>query len=128
MAEVTIKAAQSFGGMRAGEVITVERTAYIEGLIERQRVEVVDDEVAQTAPQPAGADDLPTEPVVEFAAGDPAAAGPPARNAETTEWAEYMAVRFPDYDVTGKSRSELIAEYDARVPVEDGDTGDGSDQ
>ena len=121
MSEVTIKAEQSFGGMRVGEVVTVERTTYIEGLIERGRVSVVDD-VAPTAPQPAGADDLPTEPQVEFVTGDPAASGPPARNAETTEWAEYMAVRFPDYDVTGKSRSELIAEYDERVP------DDGSDQ
>ena len=42
MAEVTIKAQQSFGGIRAGEVVAVERTPYIDRLIEGQRVVVVD--------------------------------------------------------------------------------------
>lgn len=53
MAEVTIKAQQSFGGIRAGEVVAVERTPYIDRLIKEQRVVVVD-----------GAED--TEPVGEF--------------------------------------------------------------
>lgn len=136
---VTIKAAQSFGGMRAGEVVTVSRTSYIEGLIERGRVTVVDSsEGDQRPPQSATADDLPTAPTIDntgFIINDPAAGGPPARNAETIEWAEYMGNRWPDYDPSGKTRTELIAEYDERVPptdegdtADEGSSGDGSDQ
>lgn len=42
MAEVTIKAQQTFGGIRAGEVVTVERTPYIDRLVENKRVVLVD--------------------------------------------------------------------------------------
>ncbi|QFP94082.1 hypothetical protein SEA_JABBERWOCKY_27 [Gordonia phage Jabberwocky] len=124
---VTIKAAQTFGGLRVGEVVTVGRTSYVEGLIQRQRVTVVDDVEGEQLTQPATADDRPGEPVIGegFIINDPAA-GPPKRNAETTEWAEYMAARFPGYDPTDKTRTELQADYDERVPDEgstDGDDG-----
>lgn len=39
----------------------------------------------------------------------------PDRNDKTVAWAEYMGAAFPDYDLTGKSRGELIAEYDRRT-------------
>lgn len=39
----------------------------------------------------------------------------PDRNDKTVAWAEYMGAAFPDYDPTGKSRGELIAEYDRRT-------------
>ncbi|UYL87705.1 hypothetical protein SEA_SHIVANISHOLA_30 [Gordonia phage Shivanishola] len=125
---VTIKAAQTFGGLRVGEVVTVGRTSYVEGLIQRQRVTVVDDVEGEQLTQPASAEDRPGEPVIGegFIINDPAAAGPPKRNAETTEWAEYMAARFPGYDPTDKTRTELQADYDERVPDEgstDGDDG-----
>ncbi|AXQ62936.1 hypothetical protein SEA_ASHERTHEMAN_29 [Gordonia phage Ashertheman] len=125
--QVTIKAAQSFGGMRAGEVVTVTRTSYIDGLIKRERVTVVDDAEGEQRTLPATAADRPGEPITAggFVIGDQAASGPPKRNAETGEWAEYMAARFPDYDPTDKSRTELQADYDERVPAE-GDAGDGS--
>lgn len=130
---VTIRAAQSFGGMRAGEVVTVARTSYIDGLIERGRVIVVDNaEGDQWPAQSATAEDMPTAPAIDntgFIINDPASSGPPARNAETIEWAEYMGNRWPDYDPSGKTRAELIADYDERVPpADEGATGDGSDQ
>ena len=65
MAEVTIKAQQSFGGIRAGEVVTVERTAYIDRLIKDERVVVVDgaEDTEPAGNDPAGGEfDTSTAP------------------------------------------------------------------
>lgn len=85
MAEVTIKAQQTFGGMRAGEVATVERTPYIDRLLTRGRVALLPD---------ADADDRPK------------------RNASRDDWAEWLAENT-SIVTEGKSRDELLAELDA---------------
>ncbi|WNO27328.1 hypothetical protein SEA_KWEKEL_26 [Gordonia phage Kwekel] len=74
MAEVTIEAQQSFGGIRAGEVVTVERTAYVDRLIKNNRVVVVEaDDTGEPGNDPAdGAFDpstAPTTPPASESAG-----------------------------------------------------------
>lgn len=92
MAEVTIKAQQTFGGMRAGEVATVERTPYIDRLLARGRVVLARGRVALLPD--ADADDRPK------------------RNASRDDWAEWLAANT-SIVTEGKSRDELLAELDA---------------
>lgn len=56
MAEVTVKAEQTFGGIQAGEVVTVERTEYIDRKIKSGRLSVVDGDVLIGEGDPIGDD------------------------------------------------------------------------
>lgn len=134
MAEVTIKAQQSVGRLRAGDVVTVERSDYVDGLIERGRVAVVDDTITDEGiligdgdqSLPVRPDDLPE---------------PPKRNASYDDWAEYLAEHVHvEGGTDGKTRAELLAIWDrflefgttATPAAEDTDAatdsdGDGTD-
>ncbi|UTN91769.1 hypothetical protein SEA_SAMPSON_29 [Gordonia Phage Sampson] len=95
--QVTIEAQQSFGELRAGDVVTVDRTPYVDRLIKNQRVVVVDDAEPTTTVAPGGDDLVP--------------AGIPKRNASRDDWAEWLAVNT-SIVTEGKSRDELLAEFD----------------
>lgn len=112
MTEVTIKAQQNFGDTRVGDVVTVERTPYVDRLITNGRVVVVDD-----------------EPTTTVSVTDPTLAPqPPARNSSRDDWAEFLAEHSPIV-TAGKSRDELIAEYDTLTApvIGDDDVIDGTD-
>lgn len=142
MAEVTIKAQQSVGRLRAGDVVTVERSDYVDGLIERGRVAVVDDTITDEGiligdgdqSLPVRPDDLPE---------------PPKRNASYDDWAEYLDEHVHvEGGTDGKTRAELLAIWDRFLELgttatpaaedtdaatdsdgdgTDGDAGDGTD-
>lgn len=145
MAEVTIKAQQSVGRLRAGDVVTVERSGYVDGLIERGRVAVVDGDTITDEgiligdgdgdeALPVRPDDLPE---------------PPKRNASYDDWAEYLAQHVHiEGGTDGKTRAELLEVWDRFVELgttatpapedadaatdsgadgTDGDAGDGTD-
>ncbi|AXQ60641.1 hypothetical protein SEA_ALI17_25 [Gordonia phage Ali17] len=106
MAEVTIKAQQSVGRLRAGDVVTVERSDYVNGLIKRGRVAVVDDAVTdESIVVDDGDKALPVRP------GD--LPEPPKRNASRDDWAEYLAEHVHiEGGTEGKTRPELLEAYD----------------
>ncbi|QGJ95811.1 hypothetical protein J1770_gp25 [Gordonia phage EMoore] len=143
MAEVTIKAQQSVGRLRAGDVVTVERSDHVNGLIDRGRVTVVDDDTITDSGTvivdgdealPVRPDELPE---------------PPKRSASRDDWAEYLARRVHvEGGTEGKTRGELLEAYDRFVELgttatpapegadaatdsggdaTDGDAGDGTD-
>lgn len=143
MAEVTIKAQQSVGRLRAGDVVTVERSDYVDGLIERGRVAVVDDSTItdEGILIGDGEQSLPVRP-----ADLPE---PPKRSASHADWAEYLAEHVHvEGGTEGKTRAELLAIWDRFVELgttatpaaedtdaatdsdgdgTDGDAGDGTD-
>lgn len=64
MAEVTVKATQTFGGIRVGEVVTIQRTDYVEKKIASGRLVVVeDDEVAGDTFRDGAGEIVHTDPV-----------------------------------------------------------------
>ncbi|QDH93182.1 hypothetical protein SEA_ZIPP_28 [Gordonia phage Zipp] len=96
--QVTIEAQQSFGELRAGDVVTVDRTGYVDRLIKNKRVVVVGDDTEPTTTVAPGGDDL-------------VPAGIPKRNASRDDWAEWLAVNT-SIVTEGKTHTQLLAEYD----------------
>ena len=112
MAEVTIKAQQSVGRLRAGDVVTVERSDYVDGLIERGRVAVVDGDTITGEGILIGDGDesLPVRP-----ADLPE---PPKRSASRDDWAEYLAQHVHvEGGTEGKTRGELLEAWDRFVEL-----------
>ncbi|WP_328856916.1 hypothetical protein OG579_17110 [Williamsia herbipolensis] len=106
--EVTIEWQMTTQGYQVGDVCTVERTEFIDDLIERQVVVVVERELDE-AVYPGG-DTVPgSTPHAEQQLTDA-----PNRNAKRDEWAEFLtaaSVAFTEND----SRDDLVALWDAHL-------------
>lgn len=110
---VTIKGRRSTTVLKAGEVVTVERTDRVDALIAGGWVTVVD------APEtPASLTGVVTPPEPEERPGeakldgeaDPYGPAAPARSASKADWVEFLTeqgVEFDDED----SRDDLVARW-----------------
>lgn len=113
MAEVTIKAQQSVGRLRAGDVVTVERSDYVDGLIERGRVAVVDGDTITDEGILIGNDGDEQLPVRLADLPEP-----PKRSASRDEWAMFLAEHVHvEGGTEGKTRGELLEVWDRFVEL-----------
>lgn len=117
-----MKTQHAFLDFEDGQVVTLERTPFVDKLIEGGRVVIVDD----NPPEAVGTiidgviGDTPVEldertdserEADEQAAAARAELGVPKRSASRDDWAEFLAENTPIV-TDGKSRSELQAEWD----------------
>lgn len=107
---VTIKGRRSTTVLKAGEVVTVERTDRVDALIAGGWVTVVD---APETPDSLTGVVMPPEPEESASEGQPDDdTGPaaPARSASKADWVEFLTeqgVEFEDED----SRDDLVARW-----------------
>lgn len=105
MAEVTVKTQTAFLDFADGQTVTLERTEFVETLIRNGNVIVVDDPAQDLTDARQQAAETLDELNSELA-------DIPKRSASRDEWADYLAAHH-SIVTDGKSRAELLAEYDA---------------
>lgn len=140
MADVTVRVEQPFMDYRDGEVVTIERTPFVDRLIEGRRVTVIDETVPPHDPPPNTvwddvADDVALKAAMEEARTELGALNEElSQNAQTfaTEAVEseakptYPAASAPKQDwidfathiginVDGLTKTEIITEVDHRL-------------
>ncbi|UPK64899.1 hypothetical protein MYP14_05985 [Rhodococcus pyridinivorans] len=87
--------------LAAGARRTVTRTAFVEKLIGKGFIRVVDDETTTVESQPVAEEEIATEV--------------PARNAKREVWAAFLERLDPDIHFTDEDgRDDLIALYESR--------------
>lgn len=110
---VTIKGRRSTTVLKAGEVVTVERTDRVDALIAGGWATVVDS--PETPDSLTGAV-MPPEPEEPASEGQPggntAPQGPaaPARSASKADWTEFLAAQGVEFDEED-SRDDLVARW-----------------
>ncbi|URC17640.1 hypothetical protein SEA_TARDUS_24 [Gordonia phage Tardus] len=113
------------GKRRAFEVSDAVFAKWQAGEGDKGEVEQAESQGDQPTTEPAPTEpvgDAPLvsgDPVIETGADDdsdePAGVEVPDRNDSTESWAHFMAGQYPDLDVDGMRRTDLIAEYDRRT-------------
>lgn len=123
MADVTVRVEQPFMDYRDGEVVTIERTPFVDRLIEGRRVTVIDETVPPHDPPPntvwddVTTDDpdddgipLPTNPESLY---DEAKPTYPAASAPKQDWIDFAT--HIGINVDGLTKTEIITEVDHRL-------------
>jgi hypothetical protein len=115
MSSVTIRGSYTSPSsfLAAGVEATVQRTALIDKLIDKGFVDLLAEKDAPSppesvTPEPESAPEVPDN-APEVPDNAPA---PPPKNATREAWAEFLAAHFGGFITEGKSRDQLVGEWE----------------